>query len=396
MLTEILLFFIYFAFGISWLAYAPLLTEVESAYRVTHAQGGLLISSVSLAKAFVPMLAGLLAARIGLRRAILVGAALAATALLAPLTPTFSTLLAARFVFGIGGAIVVTLMGALVMELFPRERLPMVNGLNNVAVNAGISAALFLTVPVSAQLGWRTTLLVFGCTSALLAVLWGLHISRHTDTRLEKKTASGLRLQDILRKKETWLIALAFTGPLSLYLALNTWLPHHYIQAFGLTKADASRLTGLFNLVGIPTAVLGGWLTARLGLRRPLIIAAGLAMPPAALGLCFSPDQTVRVIAAVLLGMSFFLYVSPLFTIPMELPGMTPAGVAMLNGVVFSVAYMVSFASPVLVGALRDGLGSYVPGLMVFALLSATLAVAGYLLPETGRLSGLVRKERAA
>ncbi len=392
MLTEILLFLIYFTFGISWLAYAPLLTDVEAAYHVTHAQGGLLISSVSLAKAFVPMLAGLLAARIGLRKAILVGAVLASTALLAPLAPSFNTLLAARFVFGIGGAIVVTLMGALVMELFPREKLPMVNGLNNVAVNAGISAALFLTVPVSAQLGWRTTLLVFGCSSALLAVLWGLQISRHQDTLLTKKTTDGPRLKDILRKKETWLIALAFTGPLSLYLALNTWLPQHYIQAFGLTKADASRLTGLFNLVGIPTAILGGWLTAKLGLRRPLIMAAGVVMPPAALGLCFSPDQTVRVVAAVLLGMSFFLYVSPLFTIPMELPGMTPAGVAMLNGVVFSVAYLVSFASPVLTGALRDGLGSYVPGLTLFALISVTLAVGGYFLPETGSRG----KERVA
>jgi cyanate permease len=205
------------------------------------------------------------------------------------------------------------------------------------------------------------------------------------DTVVQRKTAERPRLGSILRKRETWLIALAFTGPLSLYLALNTWLPSHYMQAFGLTKADAARLTGLFNLVGIPTAILGGWLTARLGLRRPLIMAAGLAMPPAALALCFAPDPAVRVISAILLGMSFFLYVSPLFTIPMELPGMTSPGVAMLNGVVFSLAYLVSFASPVLVGALGDRLGSYGPGLAAFALGSASLALAGWLLPETGK-----------
>jgi len=380
---ESVLFLTYFVFGISWLAYAPLMGDVEKAFDVTHARAGALISLVSIAKAFVPLLAGLLAARIGLRWALLAGAGLASVAVAAPLMPGFDALLATRFVFGVGGAIVVTLMGPMVMQWFPRDELPMVNGLNNVAVNTGITVAMFTAVPLAGRLGWQTTLVVFGALSAVVTVAWAL-LGREGLTAVERKAVEKASLGEVARRRETWIVALAFTGPLSLYLALNTWLPTHFQLAFGLGKAQASQVTGLFNLVGIPVAILGGWLTGRLGLRRPLIVAAGLLMPVGAAGLCLSADPTLRVASAVVLGAAFFLYVAPLFTIPMELEGMTPPRVALMMGVVFSVSYVVSFLSPMLVGWLKDTTGTFAPGFMIFAALSSSLAVGGMLLPETG------------
>jgi CP family cyanate transporter-like MFS transporter len=161
-------------------------------------------------------------------------------------------------------------------------------------------------------------------------------------------------------------------------------LPGHLQSAFGLDARQASGLTSLFNLVGIPTAILSGWITGKLGLRRPLIIGAGLMMPLASLGLCFSPCSTLRVVAAVALGISFFLYVAPLFTIPMELPGSNPAFVARLNGIVISLAYLLSGASPMLVGYLQDLTGSSSLGLGIVCLTSSLLALGGWALPETG------------
>ncbi|MEW6283757.1 MAG: MFS transporter [Candidatus Eremiobacterota bacterium] len=385
-LIEGLLFCIYFAFGVSWLAYAPLLPELERHFGVDHARGALLISLVSMSKAFVPILTGYLAARAGLGRALLVGAALSALALVCPLAPDFGSLLALRFLFGVGGAIVVTLMGAVTMQWFPREELPMINGLNNVAVNTGITVALFSAVPITRALGWRTGLMALGALSVLLAVLWGLYGAGRTQAAARAaSTQPRPALGDILRRRETWWIALAFTGPLSLYLSLNTWLPTYYQTAFGLEKAAASQTTGLFNLVGIPVALLGGYLTARLGLRRPLIVLAGLLMPLGALGMIHAQEPALRLASAAVLGASLFLYVAPLFTIPMELPGMTPPAVALQSGVVFSVAYAVSFVAPTLVGWLEQSTGSFAPGLTLFALTSSSLALAGVLLPETGR-----------
>lgn len=393
--VESVLFGTYLVFGISWLAYSPLMKDVAAHFGATSTQAGAVISLVSVAKAFVPLLAGMLAARIGLRWALLVGATLAGVAVLAPLAPTFDALLVLRFVFGVGGAIVVTLMGPMVMQWFPRSELAMINGINNVAVNTGITVAMFTAVPLSARVGWQTTLIVFGALSAAAAAAW-LVLGR--EVTAETTAGAGMvedaRLSEVTRVRETWLVAMAFAGPLSLYLALNTWLPTHFQLAFGLDKASASQLTGLFNLVGIPMAVIGGIITSKLGLRRPLVIAAGCIMPVGAVGLCLSPDSAVRYASAIVLGAAFFLYVSPLFTVPMELEGMTPRRVALMMGVVFSVSYLVSFVSPLAVGWLKDRTGSFGPGFVVFAVLSSSLALGGYLLPETGPSARRPSQER--
>lgn len=385
-MIEVCLFLLYFSFGISWLAYSPLLPELERFHQVTHAQAASVISSVSLAKAFVPLFAGLLASRFGLGRTLLLGAALSSLSMLAPWSPNFKVLLIVRFLFGIGGAMIVTLMGAMVMQLFPKERLPLMNGINNVAVNAGVTAALFSTLQVTGVAGWQWGLTIFGALSGVLTIVWWL-IAPTNQAESSSSTGSAeekTSLLEVLKMPETWYMALAFTGPLSLYLALNTWLPSHYVQAFGLTREAASGLTGVFNLVGIPTAVMGGMLTSKLGLRRPLVIGAGLLMTPAALGMVLSPVAGLRFASAVLLGVAFFLYVSPLFTIPMELPGSSAGKVALINGVVFSVAYLVSFASPLIVGKLAEATGTYGTGLTLFGVVAASLAVGGALLPETG------------
>jgi len=381
-LIELLLFAIYFAFGLSWLAYSPLLPEIEATFHLPHAEGAMLISTVSLAKAFVPLLAGLLASRVGVSRAISIGAWLAALAVLAPLAPGFKALLGMRFLFGVGGAIVVTLMGAMVMPLFAAKHLPVINGLNNVAVNCGVTSALFLAVPCAQDYGWRPTLMGFGVVSLVLAFLWQIFGAKPASGAA--KNQPRVPFSQALKRRETWLIALAFTGPLSLYLALNTWLPTHYVEAFGLARSAASKLTGMMNLVGIPTAILAGLATSRLGLRRPLIIAAGCLMVPAAIGLVAAPAPELRAVCAVLLGISFFLYAAPLFTIPMELEGTSASEVAVIQGTVYSMAYLASFTAPVLVGWLRDCTGSYLPGLLLFAVTSGSLALAGFLLPETG------------
>lgn len=394
--VEGLLFLIYFAFGLSWIGYAPVLGDLMAAYGASKAQGGALISIVSISKTFVPLLAGVLAARFGLRYAILVGAALSALALVAPYASNFHQLMVLRFLFGIGGAVVVTLMGAVVMGWFPRSELPMVNAANNVALNTGVVVALFTAPALSASFGWRSTLVLYGLVCGALAVGW-LVLGREAAV-----PAGGAKAQDgpsplgeMLRRRESWLVALAFTGPIALYLALNTWLPTYYMEAFGMDKAAASKVTGLFNLVGIPTAMLGGWLTTRLGLRRPLIIASGLLMPVAALGMVLAQEPTLRYVSAALLGFSFFLYVAPLFTTPMELPGMDPRRVGVMNGIVFSVAYLGSFFAPIATGWAKDALGSYVPGFVLFAVLSTALAVGGFLLPETGPKARTPKEETA-
>lgn len=378
--VESLLFLIYFAFGMSWFAFSPLRNDIETFYAISKLEGGVLFSSVALAKSFIPVLAGILVGRLGLKWSVFVGSLFCALSILVPFSPDYKSMVILRFLFGVGGALVFTLTGPIVMQLFPRERLPLINGINNVAVNAGIVTAFTIVPGLQLHYGWKTILIGIGSLSVILALCWCVWGSDATVAGKKEVASFG----QVARRAETWWIALAFAGPLALYLALNSSLPAHFDRYFGLDAKSASQLTSLFNFVGIPTAVMSGWITGRLGLRRPLIIGAGLLMPICSLGLCFAPSHNLRLLSAVGLGFSLFLYVAPLFTIPMELPGANPAFVARLNGIVISGAYLLAMISPMAVGFIADRTGSYAPGLGLFCLTSVLLAIGGFMLPETG------------
>jgi cyanate permease len=383
---EVLLFLSYFVFGLSWIGYAPFLLEFQSEYGLSHGKAGLLISSVSFAKIFVPFAAGWLAARLGIKRALGIGMLCICASVFSPFLPDYSLLLASRFLFGVGGAILVTLFGPAILQWFPPKELPVVNGINGVAVNAGIALSLFLTVPLAGRFGKTQALASYALVSLLLTLAWWMFGRERGEAKTSALPAAN-DYSDVLRSKETWYLALGFAGPLSLYLVFNTWLPTFYHQAFGMTLEQGSRLTGLANLVGIPAAIFGGLLTKRFAARKPLIWCPAIVLSLSGFGLFLMRDPLWQVCSAVVFGVSMFLWASPLVTLAMELPGMTPARFGMVMGVFFGVSYIVAFLSPVVVGMLHDATGSFLPGFMVFTVSCWTLVAAGWLLPETGQRS---------
>lgn len=381
--VEGILFATYAAFGVSWIAVTPLAGEITKEFGVGATGFAMLNTLVSIAKIIAPLLTGLLAVRLGIKRTLLIGSALIAASVVAPFAPSFEVFLASRFVFGVGGAMVVTLLGPAVVQWFSKDEMPIVNAFNNVAVNTGITITLFSTVPLAASLGWRNTLLLYSGISVALTVAWAV-FGRDRGAAAGGKAAGDASYREIWAMKETWLVALSFSGPLALYLAFNTFLPKFYVEAFGMEKAAASQFTGLFNLVGIPAAVIGGWATRRVGLRRPFLLAAGSLIGFAAFGMFLTPNPTILLVSAVVLGACLFVGASPLVTTAMELPGMTPAKIGLVMGTMLSFAYVLSSASPLVVGWLRDSTGSYVPGFAIWAAYSWVVAIGGYLLPETG------------
>jgi cyanate permease len=387
-LIEALLFLSYFVFGLSWIGYSPFLGEFQSRFALSHGQAGMLISSVSFAKIFVPFVAGALAVRLGIKRALLLGMACICASLLTPFASEYSLLLASRFVLGMGGAILVTLFGSAVLQWFPPEERPVVNGINGVAVNAGITLALFITVPLAQQFGRTEVLTGYALLSVALTLGWwalGRDRAAPAGAASSAAPAAGASYLDVLRDKATWYLTIGFAGPLSLYLVFNTWLPTFYKESLGLTLAQGSQLAGLANFVGIPAAVIGGILTKRTARRKPWIWGSGLVLCVSAFGLFLAKDLTVLTASAVVYGISIFLWVSPLVTLAMELPGMTPARLGMVMGVFFGGSYIVAFFAPIVTGMIRDATGSFLPGFVMFALSCWTLVAAGWLLPETGR-----------
>lgn len=382
-LIETLLFSSYFVFGMSWIGYSPFLKEIQQQFALDYTRTGLVISAVSFAKIFVPLVAGILAVRLGVSRAILIGNLCICASLYTPLASDFSALVVSRILFGVGGAIVVTLLGPAVLQWFPRNELAIANGFNYVAVNSGITASLFVTIPLAVSFGRTRTLLAYAAVSTGIALAWLIFGRDRFPVNRTASVSSFATYGEILRMKEAWWLTFAAAGPLCVYLVFNTWLPTFYKESLGLGAAKAAQLTGLANMVGIPAAIVGGVLAQHTGRRKPFILASGALTGAAAFGLFLTTNLTVLSISAVFFGIGLFLWVAPLTTLAMELPDMTPQKLAVLNGVFFSVGYLLAFLAPLIAGRLRDATGSFIPGFVVFSVFAFSLLVGGSMLKET-------------
>lgn len=380
-LIEALLFLSYFVFGLSWIGYAPFLKDIQGQYSLDYTRTGLVISAVSFAKTFIPFVAGLIAVKFGVARTLLAGNIFICASLYSPFAAHFSELVASRVLFGIGGAIVVTLLGPAVLQWFPRNELAIINGFNYVAVNSGITLSLFITIPLAMKFGRVQTLAGYAFVSAAVTAGWLLFGRDRIRAPRGSASGSGGYLE-ILKMKEVWWLTFAATGPLCIYLVFNTWLPTFYKESLGLAPTRASQLTGLANVVGIPSAIIAGLLTQKTGRRKPFILLSGLLTGTAAFGLFLTSNLALLSISAVVFGIGLFLWVSPLTTLAMEIPGITPQKLAVLNGVLFSFGYLMAFLAPLIAGALRDWTGSFIPGFVAFSIFSYSLLFGGLALKE--------------
>ena len=141
---------------------------------------------------------------------------------------------------------------------------------------------------------------------------------------------------------------------------------------------------GWVHFSGIFALLASGFIALRVSRRRPFLIAPGLLISLAGLG-TFALAGTIGMYPSlILLGISSWFYLPVLFTIPIELPGATPEKISMVFASIVSIGGILGFIAPLTIGLLADISGSYIPGFCIFMLLASSLALAGYLLPETG------------
>lgn len=383
---EAILFLTYALFGATWASCGSLLKEMMGDLHLDLGQAGFLSTAVSFAKIFGPALAGALAARLGLRWAIALASGLICLGVVAPFSPDFTTLLLARFAMGLGGAMVVVYFTPMVIAWFPQKERAAVNGVNFVAINVGMGLALTLTPSLTRWTGsWKGTLLAYSLLNIALLVAW-LAFGRSSGEAVSPATAGARKgyYGEAMRDGNLWKLVFAYSGVLSFYLVLFTYFPTYYREAFtGAGAALAQKAPAVAMWAGIPAALLGIALTKRSGLRVPFVRLSGALLVCAVPVLYLAAHPLAVTAAAVLTGIALFLWASPFFTIPTELPGMTAEKSSSFMGIFWAACYMVATLLVWLTGKMAISFG-FVSAFAMITVASGTLLVGSFLIPETG------------
>ena len=374
------------AMGLSFIAVAPLFPLIIDDYGIDNATASLLIGGTALAFALSTIPGGLIAARFGWWRATFFGGLLMSAMVLAPLASNFTILLALRLAFAAGGATVMGALPSAVMSWFPLRELPIVNGTNIVGQSIGVTISVFSVAAIAAIFGWRESLMLFGLVSLAGVGVFAL-LARVPEQPVGapiSPTFSMSLLLSVLRDPTTLLLGFGIAGGVAAFIGLNSWLPTYYQQEWGWSLERAGQVVAIPSFFGIVGALVGSALPVRIGLRRPLIIVAGVVMPIAVFGSFISESPLVLFPSLALLGFVSWIHFPSVMTMPMEFPGATLERATLSFATMMTIGNVSGFFSPLMVGLLRDQTGSFGLGFTICVAFPLSLIIAGLLVPETG------------
>ena len=377
-LVEAIVFLSYVLFAMAWVGGTASMQSIMLALDVhSLASASFISGAVTLAKIVGTFIAAWIAIKLGIKYAFFVASLLITIGLLTPYAPNYEWLLLSRFLMGLGGAFMVVYFNPIVLQFFKAEERSTINGINAVAFNMGTAIILWQMQSINQLTGsWQNSLTLFSVLSLAVALLWLL-------VKFEQPSRSS-RDQNALHENYTyrqgltdrfnWLYGLAYSGILAFYICLFTFYPKAGI-------VQSKWVIG-FGIVG---TIFGIIYSKKVPLRLPVIRWSGLVVIISTAVFSFSDLYWLQTFAAMVLGFFIFLPVTALVSIPHELPKMTSARITIIFSMFYSISYIISTIILWVFGRLVDiNQGDYTGSFILITVLSSTLFIGSYFLPETG------------
>lgn len=277
----LLLCLVLFTSGADMLIITPILPQLATDLRVGVDTGGLWVTAYATATAAFALIFGPVSDRIGRKPVLLLGMLLLTLGTAAcGLAWSFWSMLAARFLAGMGAGLLMTSATAFVGDHFPGRHRAVAMGW----VMSGFFLSLILSVPIGSALahavGWSRMFMIYGGGAALiwLALVFGLPQPRHEQCTDRLSVASALVGYGRLLRDRRALGVLIMSGSIGMSMTMfmvyaSPWLE----KVYGFDTGAR----GLVYTVGGPAVILGGPLAGRLANhfgRVPMVLAGSLLM----------------------------------------------------------------------------------------------------------------------
>lgn len=283
---------------------SPVLPELRAVFGVTDGQVGLVITAYTLPGIVLTPFVGLVADRIGRRRAIVpllfvfgIGGAGVSAA------TSFDQVLALRFVQGIGASALVTLAVTMIGDFYEGPQRDSVMGLNGSTIGTG--AALYpLIGGALASIRWNAPFLFFG-VSVLVGVFAAVALTEPETEQSTDVREYLARLGDVALLPEALAIfAAIFAAFFVFYGAVLTALPLLLSDEFGLSAGEIGPVLAMVSVASATVSSQYGrisrWRTA------PELVALGfVAYGTSLLGLWLAPSPVAVGVALLAFGVGF-------------------------------------------------------------------------------------------
>ena len=358
---------------LTMLAVPPLIPLIHRELHLDEKAVGALVSMPVLILAVASVPGSLLIAKLGVRRALLIGLCLVGVfSALRGFGPSTPVLYTATFLMGVGVAVSQPAFPSLVREWFPR-RIAIATAVYSNGILVGETLPTALTTPVGvlplAHGDWRWAIAMWSVIVLLSAA--GIVLAAPAGRSVVKGVAS--RWWPSWRESQAVRIGLVMGMASAVYFGSNAYIPDFLDQTgrHNLISPTLLALNGAQLLTAPTVAIWQRLLTGKIG-----FVGSSVLMAVAQLGIVLTPGVGV-VLWALMLGFAAALSFIVVLTLP---PRLAAAGdVHRMSAAIFTVQYAVAFVLPLIAGALWDATGlavlAFAPGV------AATAAMAWLVLP---------------
>ena len=365
----------------------PHMDEMIQTFGISITEASMFMSLINLSTLSFNFVGGILLGKTGARKIMGTGlAVIAVSQIISGLTGSYIVEVSARLVLGMGIGVTMICMMQSVSEWFSLRELSAAFSIQVTGWVTGNVVGLAAPIPLSKALGtdWRGTFLAFGAFALVVNLIFWIFFREPKATQeYTSRQGEGIKLGEILRLKDFWILSLGFMGQILGMSIAMTWLPKSLAEA-GWTASSAALLTTIFPLMGLPGNLAGGLIANKLGRKKPLFLISGVFLMISYVILALAAQSILVWVAMILGGWFNFFFVGPLLAMPSELPEIGPRKSGIFLGLSNLITGSGGFFAPLLAGIMRESTGSFVSSFLFAGLLSALLLIPGFLAREQG------------
>jgi MFS transporter, CP family, cyanate transporter len=368
---------VYFCFGSTAAAIAPLVSRITAELNLSHTQMGSILGAWQLVYIGAAIPCGALLDRIGPRRGLALGAAVvAASGILRGVATNYVTMLLAVGAFGIGGPLVSVGAPTVIRDWFTGRERGLAMGIYNMGQSLGTIGALSLTSSVGLALAggsWRLVLVGYGIV-ALAAALGWFAVSSHEASRAqerqrraETRAASSGQYLALLRAPAMRTVLYLAVGTFFFGHALNNWLPE-ILRFGGMDPASA----GFWASIPVVIGIFGALVFPRLAIpERRMTILAALFLAQLLAPLCIAWGDAALSFGLVFQGLARGTLSIVVVLVMMELREVDSTRMGAAAGMYFTAGEIGGVLGPLTIGTFYDATGGFAASLYFLAALCA-------------------------
>ena len=301
----LLLTSIFFLNFIGRIIQAPLMPAIEQELGISHSAAGSLFLTISMGYFVSLMGSGFVAARLKHRGTIVLSSVAVGLALL--VTAASSTLWAIRgslLLLGLAAGLYLPCGIATLTGFVGRRHWGKAVAVHELAPNLSFVLAPLFAEAVLIWFSWRSALVALGIAAILLSLVFARR-SRVGDFAGEAPGFGSLKA--LAAEPSFWLMVFLFSLGIGSTFGIYTMLPLFLVSEHGLDRDFANTIVASSRLIGVFMALVGGWVTDRVGPRRTLgIVFLLTGVFTLALGLASTRWVAYAVILQPIVAVCFF------------------------------------------------------------------------------------------